>query len=104
MMMSYQFQKMQRNNYYQPYPLCFIQYKAVNDVKPKVLPNHYSVTFNNNYHRMLPYNHIININGSRLHSQNNSNPILFGHYMSHVDGYLWEHLMTITLKPSTNRL
>ena len=71
--------------YHQPYPFCFIQYIAVNDnVKPKNLLNHYSVSFNNNYHYRLPsYYHIININGSRLSSQNKSEFVLFCHYMSH---------------------
>ena len=71
--------------YSQPYSFCLIQYIAVNDnVKPKDLSSHYSVSFtDNNRVRMLTYHHIININGSKLHSQNHNHSILFCHYMSH---------------------
>ena len=71
--------------YSQPYPFCFIQYITVNDnAKPKDLLSHYSVSFtDNNRVRMLPFHHIININGSRLSSQNNNHSILFCHHISH---------------------
>ena len=69
--------------YQQPFPYCFIQYLAVNDsVKQKYMQRHYSVSFNNNNRRLPTYDHIININGSRLNSQNKSDFVLFCHYMS----------------------
>ena len=76
--------KQSAEEYHQPYPFCFIQYIAINDnVKPEDLLNHYSVTFTNNYHRMLPYyRDIINLNGQKLHSLHDSYSILFCRYIS----------------------
>ena len=77
--------KKNEEEYHQPHPFCFIQYIAMNEnLKPKNMLSHYSVTFTNNYCQRLPSNYdIININGSRLHSQNNSESIPFCHYFSH---------------------
>ena len=62
--------------YYQPYPFCFFQYIGTqNNVAPKDLLNHYFVTFTSNY-RLFHYYHVVNLNGSILHSQNNNFSII----------------------------
>ena len=76
--------KQNAEEYNLPYPFCFIQYVTINDnVKPKDLLSHFSVTFTNNQYRMLPYYRaIINLNGQKLHSQNDSYSILFCQHIS----------------------
>ena len=74
------------------------------NVKPEDLLSHYSVTFTNNQDRKLPYCHaIINLNGQKLHSQNDSFPYCFVSIFPTVNGYLQDHLMTMILKLLTNK-
>ena len=69
-------------DYYQPYPLCFFQYIAINsNTTPKDLLTHYFVSFTHNS-RMLSYYHIISLNGSILNLINNTST-LFCHFISH---------------------
>ena len=74
--------------YYQPYPFCIFQYIAMhNNVTPNDLLSHYFVSFTHNY-KLLHHYHVINLNGTTLHSQNNIPSISFCHFTSHCK---WLH-------------
>ena len=69
--------------YYQPYPFCIFQYIAMhNNVTPNDLLSRYFITFTHNY-KILLYYHVINLNGTTLHSQNNIPSVLFCRFISH---------------------
>ena len=76
--------------YYQPYPFCIFQYIAMHsnvNVTPNDLLSHYFVSFTHNY-KLLHHYHVINLNGTTLHSQNKISSISFCHFTSHCK---WLH-------------
>ena len=74
--------------YYQPYPFCIFQCIAMhNNVTPNDLLSHYFIAFTHNYN-LLPYHHVINLNGTILNSQNNTYSISFCHFTFHCK---WLH-------------
>ena len=91
--------------YYQPYPFCIFQYIAMhNNVTPNDLLSHYFISFTHNYN-LLPYHHVINLNGTIQHSQNNTYSIChFVTLLPIANGYIQQHFMATILKPLTKKL